>query len=82
MAKVLQGKVVSNKMDKTIVVEVERVYRHPLYKKTLRKHKKYKVHNEDDNIEVNDVVSIEETRPMSKEKRFKVLKLISSKGGK
>lgn len=76
MAKTLQGKVVSTKMDKTIVVEVERVFRHHLYKKTLKKHKNYKVHNTDDTISLNDVVIIEETRPMSKEKRFKVLKKI------
>lgn len=74
MAKVLQGKVISTKMQNTAVIEVERAYKHPLYKKTIRRHKKYKAHVED-NMEVNegDVVDIEETRPISKDKKFKVI---------
>lgn len=73
MAKQLQGKVVSTKMNKTVVVEVERVFRHKLYKKTIRKHKKYKAHNEIEGVQVGDLVSIKETRPLSKEVRFNVV---------
>jgi small subunit ribosomal protein S17 len=74
MAKVLQGKVVSTKMMNTIVVEVERAFTHPLYKKTIRKHKKYKAHV-DESMKVNegDTVDIEETKPISKDKKFKVI---------
>ena len=74
MAKILQGKVVSTKMAKTVVVEVERAFTHPLYKKTIRSHKKYKAHLEDEmNIVEGDVVNIQETRPISKDKKFKVI---------
>lgn len=74
MKKRLIGKVVSNKMLKTIVVEVERKIVHPKYKKVIFRHKKYKVHNEDKNIKLGDMVEIVETRPISKEKYFKVIK--------
>lgn len=74
MAKVLQGKVVSTKMLNTVVVEVERAFAHPLYKKTIRKHKRYKAHiDEGTKVAEGDVVEIEETRPISKEKKFKVI---------
>lgn len=73
MAKILKGNVVSTKMQKTVVVEVERVYRHPIYKKTIKKHKKYKAHNETLELAVGDVVTIEETRPISKDTHFKVI---------
>jgi small subunit ribosomal protein S17 len=74
MKKTLTGKVLSTKMQKTVVVEVVRKYRHALYKKVIVKHKKYKVHNELNDINVGDQVVIEETRPISKDKHFKVIK--------
>lgn len=73
MAKILKGTVISTKMQGTVVVEVERVYRHPLYKKTVKKHKKYKAQNKDLSIAEGDVVTIQETRPISKETHFKVI---------
>lgn len=73
MAKVLIGKIVSTKMQKTVVVDVETVYRHPLYKKTVYKNNKFKAHNEDMELNVGDMVKIEETRPISKDKHFKVV---------
>lgn len=73
MAKTLIGRVVSTKMEKTVVVRVERKFRHPLYKKVIFKHKKFKAHNERFNLEEGDRVKIVETRPISKEKHFKVV---------
>ncbi len=74
--KVRTGKVVSDKMQKTVVVAVERLVRHPIYKKVLRKTKKYKVHDEKNECKVGDLVRIEETRPLSKEKRWRVVEII------
>lgn len=74
--KVLRGRVVSDKMDKTVVVLVERVFRHPLYKKTVIKSKKYKAHDENNECRVGDIVEIMETRPLSKEKYFRVTRII------
>ncbi len=74
MKKILQGEVVSNKMTKTVVVKVERKTRHPLYQKVIIRHKKYKAHNEEMKLEIGDVVEIEETRPISKDKHFMVIK--------
>lgn len=68
--KVLTGRVVSDKMDKTVVVRVERLKRHPLYKKVIKKIKKYKAHDEGNECRVGDVVRIVESRPLSKEKRW------------
>lgn len=78
MAKILTGKVVSNKMQKTIVVRVERKFRHPLYKKTIIRHKKYKVHNEKLELKMGDMVKIRESRPISKEKHFIVIEKLSN----
>ncbi|MBL7158974.1 30S ribosomal protein S17 [Candidatus Microgenomates bacterium] len=74
--KILTGKVVSTKMQKTIIVEVENSKRHPLYHKIIRKRKKFKVHNESFKLKVGDKVEIVSTRPISKEKHFKVVKKI------
>jgi small subunit ribosomal protein S17 len=74
--KVLRGRVVSDKMDKTVVVLVERVFRHPLYKKTVIKSKKYKAHDENNECRIGDIVEIMETRPLSKEKYFRVTRII------
>ena len=68
----LTGCVVSDKMDKTVVVEVERLVRHPRYGKVLRRTKKYKAHDETNACRVDDVVRIVESRPLSREKRWKV----------
>ena len=70
------GKVISNKMDKTIVVEVENLIMHPLYKKSVRRTKKIKGHDEKNECSIGDVVRIEETRPLSKEKRFRLVEII------
>lgn len=74
--KTFQGKVVSTMMSKTIVVEVERQKLYPLYKKIVSRSKRFKVHNEDSSIKTNDNVVIQETKPYSKDKHFKVLKKI------
>ncbi len=66
----LVGVVTSDKMDKTVVVTVERVTRHPLYGKVIKKHKKYKAHDERNEARVGDVVQIRECRPISKDKTF------------
>jgi small subunit ribosomal protein S17 len=68
--RVLQGVVVSDKNDKTIVVQVERRYTHPLLKKTVRRTKKYHAHDEKNSFKVGDRVSIQETRPISRNKRW------------
>jgi small subunit ribosomal protein S17 len=71
--RVLQGVVVSDKNDKTIVVEVERRFTHPLLKKTVRRSKKYHAHDEENKYKVGDQVAIEEARPLSKSKRWVVV---------
>ncbi|HDM32026.1 MAG TPA: 30S ribosomal protein S17 [bacterium] len=74
----LEGVVVSDKMDKTIVVEVIRRAPHPLYKKIVSKKKKYKAHDERNECKVGDRVIIEECRPISKTKRWRLVKKISN----
>jgi len=73
--KVRMGKVVSDKMDKTIVVAIETKVRHPLYKRTIRKTKKYKVHDENNEAKIGDTVVIMETRPLSKDKRWRLVEI-------
>ena len=73
--KVKIGKVISNKMDKTIVVAVETKVRHPLYGKTVNKTTKFKVHDENNEAKINDRVSIMETRPLSKDKRWRLVEI-------
>ena len=70
---ILKGVVVSDKMDKTVVVSVSRFIKHPLYGKFYKVSKKYKAHSEDNKHKVGDNVEIVETRPISKDKHFKVL---------
>ncbi len=77
MPKVFTGVVVSTKMQKTVVVRVERKFRHPLYKKVVKKHKKFKAHNEKFDLKEGDIVKIRETRPISKEKHFEVIEKLS-----
>ena len=71
------GIVISNKMQKTIVVKVENRYSHPIYFKTLIKTKKYLAHDESEECKVGDQVLVEESRPLSKRKRWKLVKIIS-----
>ncbi len=77
----LQGTVISNKMQKTIVVNVGRIKEHPKYKKRYKVFKRYKAHAETGEYQVGDKVIIEECRPLSKEKRWRAIKKISSHDG-
>lgn len=70
------GVVVSDKMDKTIVVSVERQFKHRLYKKIVRTHKKFKAHDEKNECKIGDVVQIQESRPLSRDKRWVLKKII------
>ena len=70
------GKVVSDKMDKTIVVAVETKVRHPLYGKTVNRTTKFKAHDENNEAQVNDKVLIMETRPLSKDKRWRLVEIV------
>ena len=72
-----EGVVVSDVMQKTRVVKIERVYRHPQYQRVIRMSKKLKAHDETNESRVGDRVLIEETRPMSKEKRWRIRKILS-----
>ena len=75
--KTMTGVVVSNKMDKTVVVKVERRFSHPVFKKVVKTTKKYKVHDEKNECLEGDFIRIQETRPLSKEKRWRLLGIIS-----
>ena len=72
----LTGIVVSDKMDKTVVVAVERLVQHPLYKKAVKKTVKFKAHDENNEAHVGDVVEIMQTRPLSKDKRWRVVEIL------
>jgi small subunit ribosomal protein S17 len=74
--KTREGIVVSDAMDKTIVVSVERRYRHPVYSKELRQYKKYHAHDEKNEAHTGDVVRIEETRPISRMKRWRLVEVL------
>jgi len=74
--KIYTGEVVSDKMTKTVVVAVKRLAQHPLYKKTIKKVVKFKAHDEENKCKTGDMVSIIESRPLSKDKRWKVVKII------
>ena len=76
--KVREGLVVSNKMARTVVVAVETKRVHPLYKKAIRLSKKHKAHDENSACKIGDKVKIVETRPLSKEKRWRVAEILSS----
>ncbi len=71
--RVLRGTVVSDKGDKTVIVRVERMIKHPLYKKYIKRSKRYAAHDPDNRFKVGDVVQIRECRPLSKTKRWEVL---------
>lgn len=72
------GRVVSNKMQKTIVVAVESLKKHRIYKKTYKVTRKFKAHDETNEANIGDVVRIEETRPLSKEKRWKLVEIMTA----
>jgi small subunit ribosomal protein S17 len=74
--KIIVGTVVSNRMDKTAVVQVQRRFAHPVFKKYVSKRVKYKVHDERNDLNVGDTVRIVETRPLSKNKRWKLLEIV------
>jgi small subunit ribosomal protein S17 len=74
--KVRQGYVVSDKMDKTVVVRVDRRTTHPLYRKTVTKSTRYHAHDEANDVKVGDLVRIAETRPLSKTKRWRVVEVV------
>ena len=70
------GRVVSDKMDKTVVVAVETKVRHPLYGKTMNRTTKFKAHDENNEAQINDKVVIMETRPLSKDKRWRLVEIV------
>jgi len=72
------GVVVGDKMDKTVVVSAERRVKHPMYGKSMRRSKKYKVHDEENQCKMGDQVRIMETRPLSKQKRWRLVEIIST----
>jgi small subunit ribosomal protein S17 len=74
--KVRVGRVISDRMDKTVVVQVADLKRHPLYKKTIQRRTKFKAHDEQNECKTGDLVRIMETRPISKEKRWRVAEII------
>ena len=72
----IKGVVISNKIDKTIVVKAERLVKHPVFHKYVRKHVKYKAHDEQNLSKLGDTVLIIESRPLSKEKRWRMLEIL------
>lgn len=76
MKRQLLGKVVSDKMDKTVVVLVERIEKHRLYKKYVRRHTKFAAHDEKNDCRIGDTVRITESRPLSKNKRWRVSDIV------
>lgn len=76
MRKVRQGIVVSDKMDRSVVVRVDRTLRHPIYKKVIRRSKRYMAHDQENTCRIGDVVRITECRPISRKKRWRLLEVI------
>jgi len=77
----LRGVVISDKMNKTRVVKVERIFKHPLYEKVVKRYKKYYAHDELNQSKNGDVVEIMSTRPLSKLKRWRIYRIITKKSG-
>src|SRR2546426_12434267 len=75
------GRVVSNKMDKTIVVAVESLKKHRIYKRTYKQTKQFQAHDEENTCQVGDIVRIEETRPLSKMKRWRLVEIVKRGSG-
>ena len=82
MAKVLKGKIISDKMDKTVVVSVDRYTKHPKYEKFFSVSKKFKVHDEKNEYKTGDKVTIKECEPMSRDKHFRVVPNVKGKDNK
>ena len=76
LRKVRTGKVTSNKMDKTIVVAIEEHVKHPLYKKVVKRTYKLKAHDEENTCNIGDTVKVMETRPLSKDKRWRLVEIV------
>ncbi len=76
MRKVRQGRVTSNKMDKTIVVKIERIMKHPLYERVVKRYGKFYAHDEKNEANIGDMVRIMETRPMSALKRWRLVDIV------
>jgi len=76
MRKVRIGKVVSDKMDKTAVIVIDNLVRHPLYGKIMKRSKKFKAHDEENQCRVGDKVRVMETRPLSKDKRWRIIEIL------
>ncbi len=74
--KTLVGKVLSDKMNKTITVQIEYLKEHPMYKRMIRKFSKFKVHDEENKAKIGDMVRISQIRPLSKEKRWRLLEIL------
>lgn len=81
LRKVMVGTVISDKMDKTVVVAVKTSVSHKMYGKTVKRTYKLKAHDEENNCEIGDIVKVMETRPLSKDKRWRVVEILE-KGGK
>lgn len=81
LRKIRQGVVVSDKMNQSIVVRVDRTVRHPLYKKVLRRSKRYMAHDQENTCQVGDVVRIMECRPVSRNKRWRLMEVVSKSEG-
>lgn len=75
--KIYTGEVISDKMQKTVVVAVKRITQHPLYKKTVKRVVKFKAHDEENKCKTGDMVTIIESRPFSREKRWKVMEVVN-----
>lgn len=81
LRKIRQGVIISDKMDKSVVVKVERTVRHPLYKKVIRRSKNYMAHDQENTGKVGDTVRIMECRPMSRHKRWRLLEVVGRAEG-
>ena len=79
LKRTLVGTVVSDKMDKTVVIESSRLVKHPVYKKRIRKRARFKAHDKDNQCKVGDKVLVVESRPLSKEKRWKVREILEER---
>jgi small subunit ribosomal protein S17 len=79
LKRTLVGTVVSDKMDKTVVIESSRLVKHPVYKKRIRKRARFKAHDKDNQCKIGDTVLIVESRPLSKEKRWKVREILEER---
>lgn len=76
LQKTRTGVVISNKMDKTVVVETHRITKHPIYKKYIKKRVKFKAHDDQNSCQIGDTVMVKETRPLSREKRWRVVEIV------